>query len=283
MPLEALADEAGIQGHTTYGVQFIGNSTPMQHWNQATDKTNLAKRALRTGELDVFTISPNATMPEEGIDKFADLAQQTTPNIRLLVQQSWPAWDGNAPNFGSFGNRMPSGSPPAGFTRSPDPAPTELPQFPMGCLQSRSRRPLRRTAAGNAPNQGDNPSPTPPTGARSNADPSAQATSGFVNADRDKMTADDIEKARESNKAYMDRMRAQLQSINKRYHREMAYIVPAAEAVRRLRLQVIEGKVPGIGKQSELFADAMGHPGPALSDLVSYVWFASLYHHNPLV
>ena len=69
-PLEALAAEAGLKEHTSLGVQMIGNSTPMQHWNQADEATNIAKVALRKGGVDVFTMSPNATMPEEGIDKF---------------------------------------------------------------------------------------------------------------------------------------------------------------------------------------------------------------------
>ena len=279
-PLEALAKEAGLQGHTTYGVQFIGNSTPMQHWNQGTDETNIAKRALRTGELDVFTMSPNAQMPEEAIDKFADLAAQTTPNIRLLVQQSWSAWDGNAPNFASFGGRIPRGPPPAGFGRPPGASDAAEPKpFPQGCPQSRGPRPPRPTAGdatNAAPNANRPPMPPQPVAG------GAPATSGFVNADRDKATTADIEKSFESGKAYMDRMRTQLQGINERHHREMAFIVPAAEAVGRLREQVIAGKVPGVSKQSELFADAMGHPGPVLSDVVSYVWFATLYRRSPV-
>lgn len=258
-PLEALAKEAGIAGHTTYGVQFIGNSTPLQHWNQATDETNIAKRALRTGELDVFTMSPNATMPEEAIDKFADLAQQTNPDIRILIQQSWAAWDGNAPNLGSL---RPQGAAPG---QGPRPAPAAAPEptkLPAGCPPPRAPR----TPAAGAPSQ------TPP----------ASPQGGFQNADRDDATAAQIDQGRANYQGYMDRMRAQLRGINERHGREMAFIVPAAEAVSRLRLQVIAGKVPGISKQSELFADAMGHAGPAVNDLVSYVWFATLYRRSPV-
>lgn len=53
-------------------VQMIGGSTPMQHWNQGDgdDARNIAKVALKKGGVDVFTMSPNARMPEQGIDLF---------------------------------------------------------------------------------------------------------------------------------------------------------------------------------------------------------------------
>lgn len=251
-PLEALAQEAGLDGHTTYGVQFIGNSTPMQHWNQGTDETNIAKRALRTGELDVLTLSPNVTMPEEAIDKFADLAQQTNPNIRLLVQHSWAAWDGNTPN--------PSSMRPPAAGQGPRPAPAAAPEptaLPAGCPPPRMRT--------GAPSAG-----------------AAPAREGFQNSDRDRTTAEQIEQGRQRTQDYVSRMRAQLRAINERHGREMAFIVPASEALNRLRLQVIAGKVPGISKQSELFVDAMGHAGPVVSDLVSYVWFATMYRRSPV-
>ncbi|MSO45909.1 MAG: hypothetical protein EXQ59_03970 [Acidobacteria bacterium] len=96
-PLAKLAAETGKRGHQTLAVQMIGGSTPMQHWSQGSgdDTKNIAKAALRAGGVDVFTMSPNARMPEEGIDLFGDLVRQTNPNARILVQASWSAWDGN--------------------------------------------------------------------------------------------------------------------------------------------------------------------------------------------
>ena len=74
-PLAALAAERGKTGHQNLAVQMIGGSTPMQHWNQGDgdEAKNIAKVALHKGGLDVFTMSPNARMPEEGIDLFGDL------------------------------------------------------------------------------------------------------------------------------------------------------------------------------------------------------------------
>jgi len=97
-PLAALASERGKAGHETLAVQMIGGSTPMQHWNQGNgdDSKNIAKVALGKGGVDVFTMSPNARMPEEGIDLFGDLVIKTNPNARIMVQNSWSAWDGTA-------------------------------------------------------------------------------------------------------------------------------------------------------------------------------------------
>jgi len=105
-PLAALAEEAGKQGHANLAVQMIGGSTPMQHWNQGNgdDSQNIAKVALHKGGVDVFTMSPNAMIPEEGIDLFGDLLIQTNPQARLMVQASWSAWDGNGSTRSVGGN-----------------------------------------------------------------------------------------------------------------------------------------------------------------------------------
>jgi len=108
-PLAALAAERGKAGHETLAVQMIGGSTPMQHWNQGDgdDSKNIAKTALAKAgkDLDVFTMSPNAKMPEEGIDLFGDLVIKTNPNARIMVQASWSAYDGKGttPSVGGAG------------------------------------------------------------------------------------------------------------------------------------------------------------------------------------
>lgn len=108
-PLAALAAERGKAGHETLAVQMIGGSTPMQHWNQGDgdDTKNIAKFALTEAgeELDVFTMSPNAIMPEDGIDLFGDYVIKHNPNARIMVQSSWSAYDGqgSTPSVGGSG------------------------------------------------------------------------------------------------------------------------------------------------------------------------------------
>lgn len=91
--LPELAQSAGIK-HLAAGQQMIGGSRTIQHWNLPDDQ-NKAKAALRAGEVDVFTVSPHALLPDEGIDNFAKLGLEKNPKLRVLVQASWPARDGN--------------------------------------------------------------------------------------------------------------------------------------------------------------------------------------------
>lgn len=215
-PLDRLADEAGLERHENLGIQMIGGSTPMQHWNQGdSDEENLARSALRAGGVDVFTMSPNAIMPEEGIDLFGDLMIETNPEGRILVQNSWSAWDG------------------AGTTSS--------------------------VGGSGAPD--------------------------FSNADRDTTSVETIQRWIESIHAdggYLERMRTQLRGINERADRDMAYVVPSSDAVYRLRQEVARGNVPDIERQSELFRDPIGHPTTPVVNLVSYVWFATMYRRSPV-
>src|SRR5262245_4058992 len=108
-PLAALAAERSKVGHENLAVQMIGGSTPMQHWNQGDgdDSKNIAKVALAKGGVDVFTMSPNAKMPEPGIDLFGDLVIKTNPNARILVQNSWSAWDGTGTTTSVGGSGAP--------------------------------------------------------------------------------------------------------------------------------------------------------------------------------
>ena len=211
-PLAKLAHEAEIMGHENLGVQMIGGSTPMQHWSQGDgdDTKNLAKVALRKGGVDVFTMSPNAVMPEEAIDLFGDLMIETNPNGRILVQHSWSAWDGTGTTASVGG----SGAPDFGLE------------------------------------------------------------------DHDLATYETIQgwiDAAHAPGGYLDRMRTQLQGINQRAGRDMAFVVPSADAVYRLRQEVLLGRIPGIDKQSELFRDGMGHPATPIVNLVTYVWFTTMY------
>ncbi len=89
--LANLAQEAGIQGHKAVGLSAIGGSQVIQHWNVPDDK-NQAKRNLRLGSVDVLTLSP-MHQPDDGIEKFAALALEHNPNVRVTIQEFWIPWD----------------------------------------------------------------------------------------------------------------------------------------------------------------------------------------------
>lgn len=90
--IEQLVKAAGIQGHKLVGTQGIGGSRVIQHWDQA-DEKNKAKPALASGEVDVFTMAPHVTIPDEGITKFTELGLTHNPKLRLLLQASWYPFD----------------------------------------------------------------------------------------------------------------------------------------------------------------------------------------------
>lgn len=91
--LPSMAQAAGFP-YTAAGQQMIGGSRVLQHWNLP-DEKNVAKTALREGRVDVLTLSPHRQLPDEGIDHFTRLGLEKNPNLRVLVQASWPGRDGN--------------------------------------------------------------------------------------------------------------------------------------------------------------------------------------------
>ncbi len=85
--LADMAEGAGIKGHQIAGVSSIGGSRVIQHWDVA-DEKNLAKKLLTEGKVDVLTLSP-IWLPDDGIEKFARLASEHNPGIRITVQEYW--------------------------------------------------------------------------------------------------------------------------------------------------------------------------------------------------
>lgn len=81
-----IAKSAGFD-HQMAGSSSIGGSRVIQHWDVAEAK-NEAKAALRTGKVDVMTLSP-IWLPDEGIENFARLGLEHNPNVRITVQEYW--------------------------------------------------------------------------------------------------------------------------------------------------------------------------------------------------
>lgn len=100
--LPKMTEEAGI-GYQDAGRQMIGGSRTLQHW-EVPDDQNLTKKALSQGSVDVLTLSPHMLLPDEGIDHFTKLGLEKNPKLRVLVQASWPARDGNL--TGEFHNSL---------------------------------------------------------------------------------------------------------------------------------------------------------------------------------
>jgi hypothetical protein len=102
-PLGELAAAAGFKDHKFVGIQSLGASKTSQHWNLP-DGKNKAKQALKTGEVDVFIMSP-IQFPDEGIENFVKLGLEHNPNMRFAVQVSWGGWDADNQTFPKGGNK----------------------------------------------------------------------------------------------------------------------------------------------------------------------------------
>ncbi len=89
--LTNLAKSAEIKDHAQVGMSSIGGSRVIQHWDVAEEKNN-AKKALKEGKVDVFTMSP-IYLPDDGIAKFVDLAVEHNPNVRVTLQEFWLPYD----------------------------------------------------------------------------------------------------------------------------------------------------------------------------------------------
>jgi hypothetical protein len=86
-----MAKGAGIKNHVAVGLSGIGGSRVIQHWDVPQEK-NKAKEALGTGKVDVLTLSP-IHLPDDGIEKFANLALEHNPKVRITVQEFWLPFD----------------------------------------------------------------------------------------------------------------------------------------------------------------------------------------------
>lgn len=82
---------------------------------------------------------------------------------------------------------------------------------------------------------------------------------------------DEIRKAREG---FAD-------GINTKLGKRAVVVVPFGDAIVKLRAMIVDGKFPGVKRQSELFPDTMPHPGPLLAWLSAYCHFSAIYRIPP--
>jgi len=103
--LAELASAYGIENHEKAGVQRLGVSRTIQHWEHNGGR-NPVRQALENGNVDLLTLSP-IQFPDEGIDKFIQLGLEHNPNMKFTVQISWggPDIDNQDFNFSVLRSR----------------------------------------------------------------------------------------------------------------------------------------------------------------------------------
>jgi hypothetical protein len=92
----------------------------------------------------------------------------------------------------------------------------------------------------------------------------------------------DVDQLKADHATWRRAMEDQVKLLNKKAGRDAVFIVPAGDAVVKLRTLIAEGKAPGLRKQSELFTDAIGHGKLPLVILVSYCNYACITGRSPV-
>lgn len=98
------------------------------------------------------------------------------------------------------------------------------------------------------------------------------------NAQRDQAKIADLQVAIDS---WRKKLEAQVDDLNRQHGKRVVDIVPAGDAVVKLRALVVDGKYPGVAKQSELFRDPIGHGFAHVQAVVSYCNFVAIYKMDP--
>jgi uncharacterized membrane protein len=73
-----------------------------------------------------------------------------------------------------------------------------------------------------------------------------------------------------------------VRGVNEKLGRQVVFVVPAGQAVIRLREKIIAGQLPDFKSQTDLFHDDAGHPFEPVQVLVSYCHFAVIYRRSPV-
>lgn len=97
--------------------------------------------------------------------------------------------------------------------------------------------------------------------------------------DRDGKT---VAQLRAMHDPYFAMIEGHVKELNARIPGARIVVVPSGEAVLALRAKVIAGEAPGVSRQSELFTDVLGHPGPQIRVLSAYCHYAVMYRRSPV-
>ena len=108
-----------------------------------------------------------------------------------------------------------------------------------------------------------------------------KGAAGYItnNTQRDDAKIADLQAAVDD---WRKKLEAQADDLNKTHSKRAVFIVPAGDAVVKLRALVAEGKFPGVTKQSDLFTDQIGHAHAHVQALATYCNYAAIYRVSPV-
>lgn len=90
------------------------------------------------------------------------------------------------------------------------------------------------------------------------------------------------EELRSRHEPYFQAMDEKVRQLNQTANPPTVFVVPVGQAVLALREKVINGEVPEIKSQADLFSDRVGHPRAAIQLLEAYCHFAVIYRTSPV-
>ena len=99
------------------------------------------------------------------------------------------------------------------------------------------------------------------------------------NAERDNAQIADLQQAVDE---WRTKLEAQADDLNRQHGKTCVYIVPVGDAVVKLRSLIVDGKYPGVAKQSELFTDPIGHGTAHVQALTTYCNYVAIYRASPI-
>ena len=102
-------------------------------------------------------------------------------------------------------------------------------------------------------------------------------TKKFKEVDRDALSAEEL---RRRHAAYFESLDQHVRELNKKFAKQVLFVVPAGQATLALREKIRLGKAPGLKSQGDLFHDSLGHTKPPLAALTSYCHFAVIYRRS---
>jgi hypothetical protein len=281
--LAELSKAYGIEGHTIVDHQRIGVSRASQHWDRP-DAQNTAKQALRSGKVDVFVMSP-LVHPDDAITNFAKLGLEHNPNLKFVVQISWPGLgytDNEQFNTrgGPFGGRGRGGE---GRGRGDQPSDAQPGSSPAEGSQAAAAQssPVQPSAAQSSTSQAENAQADAGQARGRRGGRRGGFGGGMFQTPADnkppeelaKIDAIDIKNAEE-----------QIKKINEELGKgkTVAYLVPTAQAHNALRTLIYKKEMPGMTDQQQVFIDPIGHPTAPVITLNAYLHFAVLYQRSPI-
>ncbi len=109
--LTELANAGGFSDQNILGDHMIGGSKSIQHWESHDAEMSKGRDELTAGKVDVLILTP-VYLPDDGIEKFAQLGFEHNPDLRVTIMEARAPFDVYNPTLYDRGYQPQPGEPP---------------------------------------------------------------------------------------------------------------------------------------------------------------------------